>query len=310
MSIKNLIKFLFYPVIILILNNSSPGREPYSWTYNFERGKKQFSAQMYNDALDSLKLALKKNPRSYESANIIAKIYLLKKDFYSAEKYYHMSLEINDNQAGIHLSMGEIDEYFQRDESAMKHYKKSVSLAPDNPVFLVSLSRIYYRAGQSAESEKYFKLAYENGISQSMPVYMKAMELKKNNPVKATGEFINAIELNPAHIDAYMGLSDAYRQTGEYDKAIETLEKLKKIKPDYALAYIHLGSMYYNNKPDMKTRKYFIFLAIKNYETAIKLDPDNPDTYFRLAEIYKRINNRDKAAELELKGAGLIMKDK
>lgn len=310
MSIKNLIKILFYLLIILSLEMNSSGREPYDWTYNFEKGKKQFSAQMYNDALDSLKMALKKNPRSYESANIIAMIYLMKKDFYSAEKYFLMSLDINDSQADTHMSMGEIDEYFQRNGSAMDHYKKSVLLNPDYPVSLIRLSGIYLKSGQTAESEKYFKLAYEKGISQSMPVYTNAMELKKDNPESAVKEFIKAIELNPAHIEAYMGLSVACRQTRSYDKAIETLEKLKKIKPDFAAAYIHLGSIYYNNKPDMKTRKYYISMAIKNYEKAIILDPDNPDTYFRLAEIYKRIKKRDKAAELETKGSQLLMKEK
>jgi tetratricopeptide (TPR) repeat protein len=264
MSIKNLIKFLFYLFIIAGLQISSTGREPYDWTYNFEKGKKQFSAKMYNDALDNMNLALKKNTASFESANFIARIYLIKKDFYSAEKYFLMSLEINDNQSDTHQSMGEIDEYFRRDESAMNHYKKSVSLDPENPVYLLSLSRIYYINGRISESEQYYNLAREKGMTQSMPVYAKAMELKRENPELSVQEFHRAIELNPAHLEAYIGLSDAYRQAGFYDQAIDTLEKLKKNKPDFVLAYIHLGNIYYNNKPDMKTRKYYISLAIKN----------------------------------------------
>ena len=295
-------------IFIPLLN--SLGREPYDWSYNFERGKKQFTAGMYNEALDSLKLSFKKNPQSYESANIIARIYLIKKDFYSAENYFLMSLGINDTQPDIHLSVGEIDEYFQRYESAMNHYKKSVSLDPDNPSLLIRLSGILLKSGQTAESEKYFKLAGEKGISRSMPFYTAAMEMKKNNPEAAAKKFIKAIELNPAHIDAYMGLADLYGQFSSYDKAIEVLEKLKSIKPDFTPAYIHLGSIYFDRKTGMKTRKYYISLAVKNYEEAIRLDPSNSDVYFRLAGIYRLMKNMDRAAELETKGSQLLMREK
>jgi tetratricopeptide (TPR) repeat protein len=310
MSIKNLIKISFYLLIIFSFRFSVSAREPYDWSYNFERGRKQYSAKMYNDALVSLKLSLKKNPQSFESANIIAVIYLMKKDFYSAEKYFLMSLEVNDTQPETHIYMGEIDEYFQRDESAMNHYKKSVSLNTDNPKALINLARMYYKKGELSEFEKYFKLSYDKGITQSSSIVIKAAEMKKDNPVEAAEEFKKAIILNPAHIEAYIGLADSYRQIRLYDNAAEVLENLKKIKPDYALTYIYLGNIYYNNKPEMKTRKYFISMAIRNYEKAITLDPGNPDIYFQLADIYKLIKNRDRATELELKGSELLNKSK
>jgi tetratricopeptide (TPR) repeat protein len=310
MSIKNLIKISFYLLIIFSVKFSVSAREAYDWSYNFERGQKQYSAKMYNDALVSLKLSLKKNPQSYESANIIAIIYLMKKDFYSAEKYFLMSLEIEDLQAETHLNMGEIDEYFQRDESALDHYKKSVSLNTENPKALINLARMYYKKGELSESEKYFKLTYDKGITQSSSIVMKAMEMKKDNPEEAAEEFKKAIILNPAHIEAHIGLADSYRQLRLYDKAIEVLENLKKIKPDYPLTYVYLGNIYYNNKPEMKTRKYFISMSIRNYEKAINLDPQNPDTYFQLADIYKLIKKQDMAAELELKGSELLNKNK
>jgi len=128
---------------------------------------------MYSDAFDSMRLALKKNPQCHEAANVMGQISLIKKDMHSAEKYFSISLEINGSQPDIHTSMGIIDEYFQRDDSAISHYKRSVSLDPADPKPLISLSKIYSRKGDKSEAEKYFKLfeyGYRIIISAGLPV--------------------------------------------------------------------------------------------------------------------------------------------
>jgi len=310
MSIKNLIKKIFYLIIIFSLNIEASAREEYHWTYNLEKGRKQFAAKMYKDAYDSMKMALKKNPESYEAANVLAEISLMNKDMYGAEKYFLLSLTANDNQPDIHTSMGRIDEYFQRDDSAMTHYNKSVLLSPDNPGALINLARIHYKKNMIPEAEGYFKRCYDQGILRSSEIYNKAEEMRKKNPAGAALEFKKALEVNPAHVAAYIGLADSYRQTGEYDNAVLILEELKNNKPDYPLVYIYLGNIYFNNKPDMKRRKYFINLSIRNYEQAIKLDPLNTDIYFQLSAIYKQIGNRDRSAELELKGQEILKSEK
>jgi tetratricopeptide (TPR) repeat protein len=86
------------------------------------------------------------------------------------------------------------------------------------------------------------------------------------------------------------------------------METLKKNKPDNPISYIYLGNIYFNNKPDMKRRKYFINLSIANYEKAIKLDPEHVDLYFQLADIYKQIRNIERANELIKMGEALLQK--
>ena len=302
--------FTFHLLIILFLNTELSAREEYHWTYNLEKGQKQFAAKMYKDAYDSMKMALKKNPGSYEAANILAEISLMNKDMYSAEKYFSLSLEKNDNQPDIHTSMGRIDEYFQRDDSAMTHYNKSVLLNSDNPGALINLARIHYKKNMIPEAEGYFKRCYDQGILKSSEIFKQAEEMRKKNPAGAALEFKKALVINPAHVAAYIGLADSYRQTGEYDNAVIVLEELKRNKPDYPLVYIYLGNIYYNNKPDMKRRKYFIDLSLRNYEQAIKLDTSNTDIYFQLAEIYRQIGNRDRSIELELKGQEILKGEK
>ncbi|MCL1864289.1 MAG: tetratricopeptide repeat protein [Spirochaetes bacterium] len=308
MSIKNLIKIIIYILIISFFKIEIFGRSEYNWTYNLEKGKKQYDAKMYDDATDSLKMALKKNSRCFEAANMLAYIFLIKKDLFSAEQYFLISLEINNNQPDIHMSTGELDEFFLRDDSAVSHYKKSLSINSANPKALISLARILYKKGENIEAEKYFNLCNSSGIADSEKIYNAAEDMRKKNPLNASLEFKRAIEINPAHIAAYIGLADSYRALGQYDDAAEVMETLKKNKPDNPFPYIYLGNIYFNNKPDMKRRKYFINLSIANYEKAIKLAPENIDLYFQLADIYKQTKDLDRANELIKIGEELMQK--
>ncbi|MCL1834014.1 MAG: tetratricopeptide repeat protein [Leptospirales bacterium] len=307
MSIKNLIKIAIYILIISFLEIDTFGRDEYDWRYNLEKGKKQLSAKMYEDAIISLKMALKKNAGCFEAANILARLFLIKEDIFSAEQYFLISLEINGNQPDTNLSMGEIDEFFMRADSAISRYQKSLSINSDNPKALIGLARVLYKKGEDAEAEKYFNLCNSSYIAESKDIYNAAEIMRRENPLKASLEFKRAIEINPAHIAAYVGLADSYRGLAQYDNAAEVMETLKKNKPDDPVSYIYLGNIYFHNKPDAKRRNYFINLSITNYEKAIKLDPDNADIYFQLADIYKQTKNMDRANEL-LKIGGELLK--
>jgi len=289
---------LIYTLIVFLLQIDAFAREEHDWTYNLERGKTQYNAQMYTDAEDNLKMALKKNNKCFEAANILANIFLNKNDIFSAEEYFLISLEIDDNQPDIHIAIGEIDEFFLRNDSAISRYQKSLSMNSNNPKALIALARVLYRQGKNTEAENYFNLCYNAGIGESENIYKNAEIIRREDPLKASIEFKKAIEKNPAHIAAYIGLADSYRQLKLYDDAAAILETLKKNKPDDPRPYIYLGSIYFNNKPDTKRRKYFINLSIANYEKAIKLDPENADLYFHLANIYKQTKNMERANEL------------
>jgi len=306
MSIKNLIKILIYIIIISQLKVYAFGRSEYDWRYNLKNGKWQYSVNMYDEAHDNLVLALKKNNRCFEAANILGHIFLIKKDPFTAKEYFLISLEIEDNQPDIHMAVGEIDEYFLRDDAAINHYKKSLLGNSDNPRNLIALARVLYRKGENTEAEKYFNLCNSIGIAQSDEIYKMAEKTRRENPIDAIPKFKKAIEVNPAHIAAYIGLADSYRSLKLYDDAAAIMETLKKNKPDNPVSYIYLGNIYFNNKPDMKRRKYFIDLSITNYEKAIKLDPENVDIYFYLADIYKQIGRMDRASELLQTGESLL----
>ncbi|HPY82030.1 MAG TPA: hypothetical protein PLU45_01610, partial [Bacteroidales bacterium] len=47
------------------------------------------------------------------------------------------------------------------------------------------------------------------------------------------------------------------------------------------------------------TREYFLNLALLNYTKAKDIDPENSETYFHLASLYRHMGEKEKAAEME-----------
>ncbi|MCK5176302.1 MAG: tetratricopeptide repeat protein, partial [Candidatus Aenigmarchaeota archaeon] len=106
---------------------------------------------------------------------------------------------------------------------AEKYYKKALALDDQNPIYLNAYGLLLHKLGQ----------------------YDKAIEYY-NNSLKISFKIFEEDYLGVAQI--YNNLGGAYKSKGEYDKAIEYLEKAVKIleedHPDVAVSYNNLGEVY------------------------------------------------------------------
>jgi len=309
MSIKKiLVPLLFYFILFFTESYGADIHPPDDWRFFHRRGLKQFNARMYDYSHDSMVKALEKNPLSYESANILAKIALIKKERHRAIDYFEKSLSIKDEQPDVHNSLGLLLEYYGKSDEACSHFKRGYELDKKNLQVMINYSRFLRKKGENEEADRLFNLCHKSAISSSSPLVEQGKQISKERPGDAESFFKKAIELNPAHTEAYTALANLYRQEKKYDKSAEVMEKLKEVNTDYAPAYFYLGNLYYNTHLERERRKYWIFLAIKNIEEGLRLEPDNEDDLFHLAAIYRQIGKREKAAELEKRAVELMKK--
>lgn len=61
---------------------------------------------------------------------------------------------------------------------------------------------------------------------------------------KAYVEFLQAVETDPKNADALYALGHTYAQRQEYDKAVETFQKLVVLDPNASKAHNYLGNVY------------------------------------------------------------------
>ena len=62
---------------------------------------------------------------------------------------------------------------------------------------------------------------------------------------RAIESFTKAIELNPNYAEAYNNRGNAYRDNGNFDRAIADYTKAIELKPDFVEAYNHRDDAYY-----------------------------------------------------------------
>jgi tetratricopeptide (TPR) repeat protein len=120
--------------------------------------------------------------------------------------------------------------------------------------------------------------------------------LRIGNTYSDKGEYDKAIEsyekiivIKPDYHDAFNNMGNAYSNKGEYEKAIESYEKAIEIKPDYYDAFNNMGNAY-SNKGEYEK-------AIESYEKAIEINPDYHETFYNMGNAYYNKGDKDKAIE-------------
>jgi len=102
-------------------------------------------------------------------------------------------------------------------------------------------------------------------------------------------------------IKLYYDRGKAYLQKGQVESAIENLQKVIQLQPDFANAYLHLGAAYYAlGQPEQ---------AIDHIQKHIKLQPGSAVAYISLGNVYASMEQRQKAIECYAKAAELQPKD-
>lgn len=106
-------------------------------------------------------------------------------------------------------------------------------------------------------------------------------EGKYTDPKKAIEYLNNAIKLKPDYAKAYYSRGDAYKNLGQYQRAIKDYNKAIRLKPD-DLGYVQRGSVYLELKQFQR--------AIEDFNEALRLKPDDALLYSIRGNIYSRLS--------------------
>ena len=119
----------------------------------------------------------------------------------------------------------------------------------------------------------------------------------KNHYEISRDSALSIIKKFPKHILSWKILSIAYFQTGQTDKAIDTMQKVAILDP--------LDPEIHNNLGVILFEKQELVDAEKNYKKAIELKPDYAEAYSNLANVYKQSGKLDEAKKSFIKAIEL-----
>jgi eukaryotic-like serine/threonine-protein kinase len=177
------------------------------------------------EAISQLKRALELAPNSDDGYRAIGKAYLALGQKGLALQAYRKAVEINPyywvNYNSIGTAYSELGQY----EEALGVFRKMIELEPDNSFGYLNVGAVYFQQGKYDECIPFFQKAL-----QLQPQYMTYSNLgtayfylKRYND--SVPMFEKAVELNP-NDGLFMGnLADAYRWSGQQDRARATYDR-------------------------------------------------------------------------------------
>src|SRR6516162_2856431 len=187
------------------------------------------------EAIIELKRALELAPNSDDGYRALGKVYLTVGQKAQAEQAYQKAVDINPyywvNYNSLGQAYSELGEY----EKALVALRHVVELEPQNSFGYLNVGIVYFQQGKYEESIPYFQKSLE--IQPADKTYSDLgaayFYLKRYN--ESVPMFEKAVQMSPNEEQFTGNLADAYRWSGQREKANATYDKA------IALAYKELA---------------------------------------------------------------------
>jgi eukaryotic-like serine/threonine-protein kinase len=197
------------------------------------------------------------------------------------------ALQLNDQLATAHVTMGRIQDAAGKQDLALQEFQRALTLEPHNADALLGIAAAYENQGRLNDAESTYKKAaalrpdYWEGYNRLGLFYYH----HKHYP-EAIAQFERVITLTPDNVAPYLNEGATYIENGDLNKAADALTKAIKISPNYAV-YANLGQIYYHQGEYQK--------SAENTQEALKLNDKDYRLWVNLARAYRQLNNNSEA---------------
>lgn len=197
-------------------------------------------------AENELKKASEIAPESPTIIYNFGRLQLSKGETDKAIKYFKDAIAKKPLFVKAYDAIGEIYEDMGDVQSAIKYYEAAHDISSSNTDRLITLSKLYKKAGETDRAENILKDAVSD-VRQDVSTsghLMGEMYLAKNENEKALEILIKAYKKNSSDTSIMQSLAEAYRKVGQPEQAIEIYKEILKINPNNASAYYSMGKTF------------------------------------------------------------------
>lgn len=305
--------------------------EPNDYTFDYLIGTANIAIKQYTTGIKYLELALFLNPQHFQIYNNLGTAYLLIGQRDKAINCYKKAIKIKPEDAISYYNIGSIYQIQNKHVQASDYFNKAYNL--DNKEnYLVSLALSELKAGHIENAVKHYKaLALLHPEKDSFQYNLASCYELLKNYEQAIIIMKRLLSRNPKSVVMAQKLATLYieirqfRQAKElYDSIIlksspsadvlyqyailstqlydtgtaeKIFKKVIKMEPENALAHKDLGVIYLNQR--------LFDYADDEFNTALKLAPDNFDIVFEYANYMYAISDYKKADEYYTKSLEL-----
>ncbi len=288
-----------------------------------------------DQAIANYQQALKIEPNNALAYNQMGEIYVQQGKLDAAIAACQNAIKIQPNLAAAYKNLGNALQAGGKIDEAIRSYSKAVEIDPQFAEAYANLGSMLGMQGQMEKAIAYFQKALEikpniaavhwnlgnalnkvKRISEAIACWRRAAEY---NPQQFSAEAINdrgsmcaqagkfaeamdnyqrAIQIKPEFALAYLNLGTVLQKQGKLDDAIAQFNKVLELKPDCIEAYGKLGNLLIGREKFDE--------AIAQYQKVIQIQPDAVEAHFNFGtalleqgKIYQAISSFQKVLELQ-----------
>jgi tetratricopeptide (TPR) repeat protein len=120
--------------------------------------------------------------------------------------------------------------------------------------------------------------------------YLYGLVLLESYPDKALAAFQQELKLSPRHAPALISMAGEYVKRNDFQGALQCAQKAVDDEPRYFAAHAMLGKVLVEGGLDLQK-------GIQELETAVELEPANPQSRVALASAYLKAGRKEDAAK-------------
>lgn len=200
---------------------------------------------------------------------------------HAASDGYQLDM-IYGNVADEYFKLGQIDD-------AVKYYKKSIRLNPEEERSLYNLLCTFNEQGLNLESQQFFSQLVEEHPYSKWGWYCLGLVCRWLSLYEQSVDaFEYAIAIDSAWVDAYTNLSESYRLLGNHSRAIQALHDALPHATDRPYILYLMGHLYFEKRNYHTASTY--------YHDAIKEDPSYAAAWNELGHCSELLGYVDEAA--------------
>ena len=231
-------------------------------------------------AIESCRQAISIKPNYAEAHYMLALSLKGNGEITEAIKAYEAVLKINPDHANSYYNIGNILKDQGAIDAAIKSYKQAIKAKPDFAYAYINMGLALVGKGDLDASIESYKQAIKIKPDYAYAYLNMGVSLKNKGDLDAAiGSYKQAIKIKPDYAEAYSNMGNALKEKGDLDASIKSYKQAIKIKPDYADAYLNMG-VSLKDKGDLDA-------AIESYKQAIKIKPDYAEAHSNLSFVHK-----------------------
>ena len=248
--------------------------DPSSEFLNSELAELYAKTGRIRDAVLEAQEILKRDPNNIEAHRLLGRIYLR---------------SLGDLQAGQSQSVLKL---------TIEQFEELARLEPKNVENHLLLGRLYRLNNDLLKAEGAFKKAVEVQPDAEEAVTSLAFLYNEEGDSKRAIAVLEAVPEVARSAKIYAALGYTQEQQKNYKQAVAAYEKAVELDRENLDALRGLAqNLAYDNRPEE---------ALEHYQAIAEADPQDPQSYLRMADIYRRMGKFAPATENLKKAAGLV----